>query len=109
MRQGGYLAAAGKYALEHHVERMQEDHHRARRLEEALNSLDMVDHVLPVDSNIVISTLREGVDQLRLLDVMKKKGLLAVPFGPSTIRMVTHLGVTDDKISQAIEILNALD
>ena len=108
IRQGGYLAAAGKYALEHHVERLQEDHHRARRLEEALNNLDMVEHVLPVESNIVICRLREGVDQLRLLDDMKKKGLLAVPFGPSTLRMVTHLDVTDEKISQAIEILNAL-
>jgi threonine aldolase len=88
---------------------MQEDHHRARRLEEALNNLDMIEHVLPVESNIVISRLREGVDQLRLLDDMKKKGLLAVPFGPSTIRMVTHLDVTDEKISQAKEIMDALD
>ena len=109
MRQAGYLAAAGKYALEHHVERMQEDHQQARRLEETLNDLNMVDHTLPVESNIVIFRLRPDIDHLHLLQEMKEEGIKAVPFGPSTIRMVTHLDIDEDMIDQVIEVLRKLD
>jgi len=109
MRQAGYLAAAGKYALEHHVERIQEDHQRAHKLEETVNALNMVDHTLPVESNIVIFKLRPGVDHLQLLQDLEEEGIKAVPFGPSTIRMVTHLDVDDEMIEKVNETLRNLD
>ena len=109
MRQAGYLAAAGKYALEHHIERMQEDHQRARRLEEALNGLHMVEHTFPAESNIVIFRLKLGFDHLKVLDELEQEGIKAVPFGPSTIRMVTHLDVDDEMITRVIEVLRKKD
>jgi len=109
MRQSGYLAAAGRYALDHHVDRMQEDHERARRLEKVLGSLNMVDHILPVESNIVIFRLKDLDSAGGILNSLQEKGIKAVPFGMGTIRMVTHLGIDDDMIDRAAQGLRDID
>jgi len=105
MRQAGYLAAAGLYALRNHVDRLEEDHRRARELGDRLSRLDYVDHVLPVDTNIIIYELNDRIDPLVYLNSLKGKGLLAVHFGGQQIRLVTHLEITDDLLEQASRIL----
>ncbi|MGB3850743.1 MAG: GntG family PLP-dependent aldolase [Tunicatimonas sp.] len=107
MRQAGYLAAAGIYALDHHVQRLADDHRRAAVLAEALSAQPYVQEVLPVETNIVIFTLREQ-SPAQWVETLKQRGVLAIPFGKQQVRMVTHLGVTDKEIDQVIEVMRSL-
>ena len=107
MRQAGYLAAAGIYALDHHVERLAEDHRRAAVLAEALATQDYVQEVLPVETNIVIFTLREQ-SPAQFIETLKQRGVLVIPFGKQQVRMVTHLGVTDAQVDRVLEVLQSL-
>lgn len=105
MRQAGFLAAAGIYALDHHVERLREDNARARRLGEKLITLDYVEAVRPVASNIVIFDLKAPLTAKAFLDDMAEKGITGIPFGPRTVRFTTHLEVTEAMIDYVIEQL----
>jgi threonine aldolase len=108
MRQAGILAAAGLYALEHHVERLPDDHRRARRLAEALaaHSAFDIDPAL-VRTNIVIAGVRRAADTERILASLRDRGVLAGAMGAGRIRFVTHLGIDDAAIGRAIEALAA--
>ncbi len=105
MRQAGYLAAAGIYALDHQVERLRDDHAHARLLASALAELPYVTSIRPVQTNIVIFDLAPTVAPAALLDYLKKNGVVASAFGPQTIRFVTHLDVTREMVEEAISIL----
>ncbi|MEO6038119.1 MAG: GntG family PLP-dependent aldolase [Saprospiraceae bacterium] len=118
MRQAGYLAAAGIYALDHHVERLREDHAHARLLAAALAELPFAGNIRPVQTNIVIFDLvvpagstahaasaAEPAATGPFLDYLKAKGIIASAFGPHTIRFVTHLDVDRAMIKQAIQVL----
>ena len=107
MRQAGYLAAAGLYALKHHVDRLNEDHERARWLGDELETLPYVKAVLPVETNIVIYEIDGAIDPAAYLDSLRESGLKAVHFGGQQIRLVTHLDLKDDDIQAAIDILRA--
>ncbi len=108
MRQTGILAAAGIYALDHNVERLSDDHKRASAIGEALKSCSFVDQQLPVDTNIVIFKLNEKYSTATFLSKLKDQGVLAVPFGPGVIRMVTHLDISDEQTDQVTEALIGL-
>lgn len=105
MRQAGYLAAAGIYALDHHVERLREDHHNARRLATVLSELEWVENIRPVQTNIVMFDVKAPLTAAGVLEQLLQKGLKASAFGPQTIRFVTHLDVTNEMIERAEEIL----
>jgi threonine aldolase len=105
MRQVGFLAAAGIYALEHHVDRLREDNARARRIGEKLISLDYVASVRPVASNIVIFDLQPPLTAQTFLERMREKGIIGIPFGPRTVRFTTHLEVTEAMIDYVIDQL----
>lgn len=108
MRQAGYLAAAGIYALDKHVARLKEDHLHAKQLESALLNCSYVESVLPVETNIVIFTLAEGITTTRFLEKLRGKGILALDFGPRQIRLVTHLDFTSDMAAYTIRELAQL-
>lgn len=108
MRQAGYLAAAGLYAVEHQIDRLKQDNDHARRLGEVLVDLDFVESVRPVRSNIVIFDLKEPFKADSFLATIKTKGILAVPFGPQTVRFVTHLDVSEAMIDRTIDILRGI-
>ncbi len=108
MRQAGILAAAGIYALDHHVDRLKEDHERAARLAAALEQAACVESVLPVYTNIVVFTLKPSVNPAEYLEKLKSEGLLAVSFGGQSIRLVTHLDLQEEDIERAIEILGKI-
>lgn len=108
MRQAGFMAAAGLYALEHHVDRLAEDHLRARELGGLLGSLPQVRCVLPVDSNIVVAHLADEIEALQFLGQLQEKGVRGVPFGPKTIRLVTHLDFDDVQLEQVSSALKQL-
>lgn len=96
MRQSGYLAAAGIYALEHNIARLAEDHDRAKKIEALLRKCSWVKQVLPVETNIVIF---EVEDSARTADMLAAKGIKTSPFSPTLVRMVTHLDISDEMIT----------
>ncbi|MFB6258371.1 MAG: low-specificity L-threonine aldolase [Flavobacteriales bacterium] len=105
MRQAGIIAAGGLYALENHIDRLKEDHRKARKLGEALEQNPQVEEVAPIDTNIVVATLKAGKTPKEQLQDWEKKGVKAVPFGDQQIRLVTHIDVTEKKHEKALELL----
>ncbi|HAA16970.1 MAG TPA: threonine aldolase [Cytophagales bacterium] len=105
MRQAGYLAAAGIYALENHMDRLDEDHQRARALGNTLEECSWVHEVLAVDTNIVIAILEDPHTPTQALEDLKKKGILGVPFGKKEIRFVTHLDFSDEDLRKTQKAL----
>ena len=106
MRQVGILAAAGLYALDHHFDRLAEDHRRAKAIGEKLRHHPQVESVAPVETNIVIATLAEGRTASELVSQQKDKGVLCSAFGPNKVRWVTHLDTHErdmEVVLQAIE------
>jgi len=100
MRQVGILAAAGRYALAHHVERLADDHARARRLASALGA-----DPARVDTNIVVLDVREAAT---VAAKAREQDVLVAALGPRFLRLVTHLDVDDDGTDRAIEVLKPL-
>lgn len=108
MRQAGFLAAAGIYALDNHVERLQEDHGRAADLGALLEQLPYVESVMPVDTNIVIFTLTSRYSEKDFIAALKENDILASATGPQTVRFVTHLDFTDTMAGKVAEVLRKL-
>lgn len=108
MRQAGYLAAAGIYALDNHVERLSEDHLHAKALAEALQSTSYVAAIMPVETNIVIFEVAEGYLADAIVKLFAERGLACNTTSSKTIRMVTHLGISSTLVDQAIEIIKSL-
>ncbi len=105
MRQAGYLAAAGIYALDHHVERLAEDHEKARLLEAALKNCSWVKSVEPVETNIVIFYLHDNRDPKIFTRDLAEKGIRIISMGQGKLRMVTHLDVSKENIQKAASLL----
>lgn len=105
MRQAGYLAAAGIYALDHHVDRLQEDHARARKLADALASLPFIRHIRPVHTNIVFFDVAPPLTGELFQSYLEDNGISAARFAPQTLRFVTHLDFTDDMLETTISVL----
>lgn len=108
MRQAGFIAAGGLYALENNVERLKEDHKHAKGLEQSLNELSWVKEVIPVQTNIVVFVLNDHDRRDSIIAQLAEKGVYVMAFGPGMIRMVTHLDVTSDDIDQTIHFLRSL-
>ena len=107
-RQAGYLAAAGLYALEHHVARLADDHARATRLAEALRLQPYVAEVLNPETNLVIFRLHDAQPAAGFLAHLEREGIRASSFGPQWIRFVTHLDVDDTMVARIEAALHAV-
>jgi threonine aldolase len=108
MRQAGYLAAAGIYALDNHVDRLKEDHVRAKKIGEVMSQLPYIANVLPVDTNIIIFNLNEKISPEKFVKQLFDNGIKAVGFGKQAIRFVTHLDFTDEMLEKTISVLKAI-
>jgi threonine aldolase len=108
MRQAGYIAAGGIYALENNIARLKEDHQKAKELGRVLDGLSYVKKVLPVFTNIVVFEVVGEIDFNEIIKKLDTKGLRCVAFGPQQIRLVTHLNYTDEMHTEAINILKIL-
>lgn len=107
MRQSGILAAAGLYALDHHLSRLPEDHANARRIAELLEGVKGVRlDLATVQSNIVVFRLEEGApDALTVVARAKEEGVLVNAFAARTVRAVTHLNVNEEQCRRGAEVL----
>ena len=98
MRQVGYLAAAGIYALDNHVERLALDHDRAKKLGEALDNSKFIQKVEPIETNIVIFYVNDNVSETDFVSALEAKGILIISMGNGKLRMVTHIDFTDQML-----------
>jgi threonine aldolase len=102
MRQAGYLAAAGRFALAHNVARLATDHARAATIGAAVARLPFVAEVLPVETNIVIFRLEEAAEEQALLAHLRSHGVLAATMGRRLVRFVMHLDLAEDDVGALI-------
>lgn len=105
MRQAGFIAAAGIYAIENNIKRMAEDHKKVKALENVLKTQFFVKEILPVETNIVVFKLIDTVLQDKFINELAEKGVKVAAFGKQTIRLVAHLDIDDLMLEKTIEIL----
>ncbi|MDX9904773.1 MAG: GntG family PLP-dependent aldolase [Bacteroidales bacterium] len=108
MRQAGYIAAAGIYALRNNLKRLSEDHRRAVDIAKALEQCSLVENVSYGGTNLIIFTLLPGMKATEFLDILKEYGILALKTGERSIRFVTHLDLIEADIRKTCEVLTSL-
>jgi len=108
MRQAGYLAAAGIYALNNHIHRLKEDHQKAKYLADILLKTEYVESVLPVDTNILIFNLTNKLSEVEFINILNKHNIQALSLAPQQIRFVTHLDFTEDMLLETEKVLKSI-
>jgi len=109
MRQVGYLAAAGIYALDNNIQRLVDDHRRAKELGSILKKLNWIDRVEPIETNIIIFSIQSKFKETVLIEKLKKKGISISSLGHGKMRMVTHLDYREVMHTYVMETLQKLD
>ena len=108
MRQAGMLAAAGLYALENNVDRLSEDHIKAKSIASALSAKEIVEEVLPVETNIIIFRLKAGQSAAAFVQSLKEKGILSYAIASDKVRLVVHLDISEAMVSETIKIIESI-
>lgn len=104
MRQVGFIAAAGLFALENNIERLQVDHSRAQHIAQVLQNLKSIKSVYPVETNIIIFEPKDVVSDV-FVNQLEQHGIKTATFGKHAVRMVFHLDITDDMMKELEEKL----
>ncbi len=108
MRQAGSLAAAGIYALDHHVDRLKQDHEKALLIKDALVKKDFVADVFEVETNIVIAKIEGKYNATQLAALLKEHHILVIAMTPALVRFVLHLDITDEMLTTTIATIEKL-
>lgn len=108
MRQAGYMAAAGIYALENHVNRLATDHAHAQLIAAALHKARFTAGLLPVETNIVIVEVKPGYQAADIVARLKEQHILAIAIAPTQIRMVLHLDITREMVDHTIAVIGMI-
>lgn len=109
MRQAGFMAAAGIYALDNNINRLAQDHAHAAAIGEALQKKDFTESILPVETNIIIANISGRFTSASLAAKLKEDyKILAIAISPTQVRFVLHLDVTPAMVDRVIEVLNSL-
>src|SRR5436190_18441462 len=108
MRQAGFLAAAGIYALQNNIDRLREDHLHAREIADALCKRNFVKMVLPVETNIIIFELDDTITAPVLVLRLKEKDILGYAISQNRVRLVLHMDVTEKMVNKTIETIKEL-
>ena len=108
MRQAGFLAAAGIYALQNNIDRLSEDHTNAKQIADTIAYKKMVKLVLPVETNIIIFELDDTISAPELVARLKEQEILAYAISPNRIRLVVHLDITSEMTARTIQVFKQL-
>ena len=105
MRQVGFMAAAGIYALENHIDRLAKDNERAQEIGNILNNLSYVREIEPIETNIVIFYLNVDVDERSFTEYLSENNIRISNMGQGKLRIVTHLDYTEEMHQKFLEVL----
>ncbi len=108
MRQAGYIAAAGLYALQNNIDRLQIDHNNATKIATSLRTKSFVDEILPVETNIIIFSVKNEMTPKLFIEKMKEHEILMYPISPTQVRIVVHLDISTEMIEETIQIISQL-
>jgi len=108
MRQAGFLAAAGIYALQNNFTRLQQDHEHTSILAAAIEKKEFVKFILPVETNIIIFELKDGLPAPATVARLKDQGILCYAIAANRVRFVLHLDITADMVNKALNIISTL-
>ncbi len=108
MRQAGFMAAAGIYALEHNIERLAEDHGHAKEIAEALGKKSFIGTMMPVETNILIFEVAGTYTPASFCNKLRQHKILCLAISPTQVRMLTHLDITKEMIKNLIQVIEAL-
>lgn len=108
MRQVGYLAAAGLYALDNNIERLKEDHNKAKEIGEVLKSLSFIKKVEPIETNIIIFELNPEIDENTFTKKLRDRDIYIIGMGGGKLRIVTHLDYTNSMHDYFLTTLKSL-
>ncbi len=109
MRQAGYMAASGLYALKNHVERLELDHMHAKQIAEAVRKKDFVGEIFPVETNILIFEIKQPFKSKTFTDKLLEQKIACMPISDTHVRIVTHLNVNEEMVRKAIEAIELLE
>ena len=108
MRQAGFIAAAGIYALQNNIKRLAEDHVHAKQIAEAIAAKEFVQLVLPVETNIIIFELKESITAPELVAKLKEHSILGYAISPNRVRLVAHLDINKEMVVKTIDTFHQL-
>jgi threonine aldolase len=108
MRQAGYLAAAGIYALENNITRLAEDHDHAHQIAAALSKKDFIGKIMPVETNIIIFEVMGSYTATAFCERLKLDDILCLSISSTQVRMVTHLDVTGEMVSKLVRVIDSM-
>jgi threonine aldolase len=108
MRQAGYMAAAGIYAMENNIERLALDHRHAKEIEQALLKKEFVGEIMPVETNIIIFQVKGNHTAKTLTEEFKKHNILVSAISSTQIRMVLHLDVSKEMVDETIKVIEEI-
>ncbi len=108
MRQAGFIAVAGIYALENNINRLEEDHKHAKKIAETISKKEFVKMVLPVETNIIIFELNDTITAPDLVSKLKFENILGYAISPNRVRLVLHLDINEQMVNKTIEVFNSL-
>lgn len=109
MRQAGYLAAAGIYALDNNIQRLQEDHNLAKNIGNILEKQSYIEEITPIETNIIMFKLKNTADPDRFMNYLENNQIKAVYFGHHKVRFVTHLELNVNIVTKLEEVLTNYD
>ena len=108
MRQAGFIAAAGIYALHNNIERLEEDHVHTKQIAAAITAKEFVQLVLPVETNIIIFELKDSITAPDLVAKLKEHSILGYAISPNRVRLVVHLDINKEMVAKTIDTFNQL-
>ena len=108
MRQAGFLAAAGIYALQNNIERLADDHLHTKQIADALSKKDFVSEVLPVETNIIVADLKGRLNPDSFVEAMRINDVLVMNISAHQIRMVVHLDVSKEMVNKIVATIKSL-
>ncbi|WP_242132315.1 threonine aldolase family protein [Aestuariivivens marinum] len=105
MRQAGYLAAAALYALDNNIERLAEDHKKAKEIGETLAKLSIIRTIEPIETNIVIFELNTDINEIGFVKKLANKNIQIIGMGGRKLRMVTHMDYNNEMHERLMQVL----
>jgi len=108
MRQAGFMAASGIYALQNNVDRLAEDHARAKQIANAVAKKSFTKSIMPVETNIVIIETKTDYPAKQIAEKLEQQGVRTIAIAANQVRFVTHLDISDEMIEQTIRVIEEL-